>query len=154
VSIDKWAGIGFHPKEILEMADELSKEEKKQAMPRKEKKLGFLDRMIMIAQGENLPLGCKDDPAQEQFPELWRCLTETDAGKENVKEPGTLTIRMGPDGALVSLNDRSLNFTADASCKRLGDVFEAIESALNGESGQLRTNNRRAIKVRPKKKKQ
>lgn len=112
------------------------------------KRTNFLDRLIQQTVADQRQLGRGDDPAKEKLPNLWQWLTTTDAGVKHVKDPATLTIRIGPEGALASLADRSLGYALDVACPSLLDVLAAVEAALAGPSPSIRTIGKGEPKVR------
>lgn len=111
----------------------------------------FLDRLIAQTIGDNRKLGREDDPARENWPNLWDWLTRTDAGRDHVKDPATITIRVGPEGCLASLNDRSLGYAVDVACLHLGEVLPALEAALADPNPSIRQVGKGETKVRKRK---
>jgi len=111
----------------------------------------FLDRLIAQTIGDNRKLGRDDDPSKEQLPNLWDWLTRTDAGRDHVKDPATLTIRVGPEGCLASLNDRSLGYAVDVACPHLLGVLLAVEAALAEPNPSIRQVGKGETKVRKRK---
>lgn len=120
-------------------------------MAKAERRQSFLDRAIEQAIGDNVQLGRQDDPARELYPELWAWLSTTEVPGNRVKEPATLTIRLGPEGALVSLNDRALGYSVDVACQNLQDALPTLEKALTSDSTLVRRNTSRDPKVRKRK---
>jgi len=115
--------------------------------------VSFLDRLIQQTVADNRTLGRLDDPAREELPNLWAWLTTTEAGRDHVKDPATLVIRIGPEGCLVSLSDRSLGYALDVSCPHLSDCLESVEQALAGPNPSIRTVGKGEPKVRKRKSK-
>lgn len=114
-------------------------------------KVGFLDRLIQQTIADKRSLGKEDDPARERWPNLWEWLTKTTAGSNHVKDPATLTIRVGPEGALASLNDRSLGYALDVACPHLVDVLDAVERELASPDPAIRVLGKGEPKVRKRK---
>jgi hypothetical protein len=102
------------------------------------KKTSALDRMIAQAIGADRKLGLDDDPARQRWPTLWDWLTRIYVGRDNIKQPATITIRLGPDGALATLTDRDLGCSLDASSPTLEGLFQALEAALTADACPLR----------------
>lgn len=104
----------------------------------KEEKLSRLDRLVQSAMGAGRTLGDEADPAQTRWPKLWEWLSKIYFGSNLVKQPASLTIRLGPEGVIASLTDRDLGVTQDAACPHLEGIFEAMEKALNSASSPMR----------------
>ncbi len=60
-------------------------------------------------------------------------------GKDHVKQPATLSIRLGPEGVLVTLTDRDLAVSFDVACSSLTEAFAAMETALTSLSPPMRS---------------
>jgi hypothetical protein len=104
----------------------------------KEPKVSALDRAIQQAMGEGRHLGLEADPARERYPALWEWLSRIYVGRDQIKQPATLTIRLGPEGCLVTLTDRDLCVSMDASCASLTTALDAMEAALQAPNPALR----------------
>jgi len=114
-------------------------------------KVSFLQRAIEQAIGKDQSFGCLDDPAAERWPLLWEWLTSWRAGDLYVKTPPTITLRLGPGGALASVNDRDIAKALDVSFLHLADVFDAIEQALSSPNPAVRNIGRNEPKIRKRK---
>jgi len=117
----------------------------------KAEKQSFLDRLIQQTIGDSRTLGRSDDPARDSLPNLWDWLTRTDAGRDHVKDPATLIVRVGPEGILASLNDRGLGYALDVSCPHLEDVLRTVEAALAAPNPSVRQVGKGEPKVRKRK---
>jgi hypothetical protein len=117
-------------------------------MAKTDKPLSAFERAVLGAVGDNRPLGCPDDPAASTLPLLWQFLSTTQVGKDRVKQPATLTLRLGPGGVLVTLNDRDLALSIDCSCQHLEAAFMALESALASGNPIIRTHGKREPQLR------
>ena len=113
--------------------------------------LGALDRAIAQAIGDSRTVGREDDPACKQFPELWRWLSTINVGRDRVKAPALVTVRLGPEGVLVSLTDRDLGVSLDATCGNLSEVWAALESALTGSVPPVRSWGKKEPNLRKRK---
>lgn len=105
----------------------------------KESKPSALDRIIQQAIGAERKLGREDDPAREKFPNLWDWMSRIYVGKDNVKQPATLAIRLGPEGILVTLTDRDMAVSFDVAAPSLLLAFEAMETALASANPPMRS---------------
>jgi hypothetical protein len=92
-----------------------------------------LDRVIQSAIGDERVLGREDDPCRTRCPELWDWLSRHYVGRDRVKTPAVLTIRLGPEGCLATLTDRDLSVSIDVACPHVEDVFAALEAALTSD---------------------
>lgn len=101
-------------------------------------KLSHLDRVIQMAMGEGRVVGTADDPAAQRWPELWRWLTTIYIGRDDMKQPPSITIRAAPGGIMVSLTDRDLGVTVDAATAHLADALDALELALSSDNPSMR----------------
>lgn len=133
------------------MAIDESKKEQLKDKGATAKRVSFLDRAIQSAIGDNRVLGREDDPAREKYPELWRWMTQTDCPGNRVKQPATLMVRVGPEGILVSLNDRDLGYAVDVCCPHLTMILESLERALTSDNLAIRNNPKRDPNLRKRK---
>jgi hypothetical protein len=117
-------------------------------MGKADKKLSALERLVQEAMGEGKSFGNGDDPAKGKWPELWRWLSTCYIGRDHVKQPATLSIRLGPEGVLVSLFDRDLAVSIDVTAGSLEDSFQALENALTGPHPPVKSFGRREPRVR------
>lgn len=97
------------------------------------------DRAVQSAIGDDRPLGNPADPARERYPELWRWLSTVYVGKDRLKQPATLTIRLGPGGVLASLTDRDLCITVEVSVPELADTLAQVEAQLTAGNPVIRS---------------
>lgn len=103
--------------------------------PTPRRKLSPLDRAILAAVGEGRTVGRDDDPAATKYPEVWKWLTQTaDAANNYVLQPAVLSVQLGPEGVIASLNHRDLKVSCKVVCLALEDVWPALEAALTGEN--------------------
>lgn len=107
-----------------------------------------LDRAIQQAIGQDRSLGRDDDPARKKYPTLWDWLSRLYVGRDHVKTPATLTVRLGPEGVIVTLTDRDLSCSFDVACNHLQDALAAIEAALSGPSPPMRSWGRKEPQLR------
>lgn len=114
-------------------------------------RLSPLDRLIAQALGGERVLGAESDPAAKDYPQLWRWLTLTTAGPDHVKQPATITIRMGPEGVLATLTDRDMAASVDVACLHLSEVYAALEKALNSGITGVRSWGKSEPKLRKRK---
>ena len=110
-----------------------------------------MERLIAQAIGADRSLGRDDDPARKKYPQLWEWLSVIYAGKDHVKQPAVITIRLGPEGVLATLTDRDLAVSLDAACPFLGGVLEALEAQLTQAAPPIRTWGRKEPQVRKRK---
>jgi len=120
-------------------------------MAKSVQQLSAVDRAIAQALGDGLVLGREDDPAAKEFPQTWEWLRKVYVGKDRLKTPATLTIRLTPGGCLITLNDRDLAVAIDAACEHLGQALAALEAQLTGASTHVRTYGRREPSLRRRK---
>lgn len=111
-------------------------------------RLSHLDRVIQQAMGEGRVVGCDDDPAKERWPALWEWLTKIYVGRDDMKQPPSLSIRAAPGGIAISLTDRDLGVTVDAACAHLGDALDALEHALQNPNPSMRAWTNKEPKLR------
>jgi hypothetical protein len=128
--------------------DDSTKKEQLKDTGKTAKRVSFLDRAIQQAIGDERILGRQDDPAKAKFPELWKWLTQTECPGNRIKQPATLMIRMGPEGVLVSINDRDLGYAVDVCCTHLMEILEACERALTSDNPSIRTNPKKDPNLR------
>lgn len=95
-----------------------------------DRKLSALDRAILAAIGDGGTVGRQDDPARQQYPDVWEWLTKTDGGRDYIMQPAVITIQLGPEGVLAKLTHRDLKRNCGIACNHLGDVLEALQRAL------------------------
>lgn len=117
-------------------------------MARSNNRPSALDRLTQEAMGQGKVLGSQDDPARERTPELWAWLSTVYIGRDHIKQPATLSIRLGVGGVLVSLVDRDLCASIDATCGSLEGAFDAIEAALTSDTPALKSWGRREPHLR------
>ncbi len=96
----------------------------------KERNLSALDRLIAQAIGSERRLGNEDDPAVAEWPQLWSWLSTVYVGRDHVKTPAILSVRLGPACALCTLTDRDLSVSVDAAAPCLHGLFAAMEAQL------------------------
>lgn len=113
--------------------------------------VGALDRIIMAAIGDDRVLGREDDPCKLRCPSLWDWLSRRYVGRDRVKTPAVLTIRLGPEGALATLTDRDLSVSVDVACPHVEDVFAFLESALTSECPPIKTWGKKEPTLRKRK---
>lgn len=117
-------------------------------MSRSNHKPSALDKLIQEAMGEGKTFGNADDPARQRWPQVWEWLSRCYVGRDNIKQPAVLSIRLGPQGVLASLVDRDLAASVNVSCLTLESVFQAIEDALTGPNPPLSTWGRKEPRLR------
>lgn len=117
-------------------------------MAKSDKRVSALDRLIQEAAGDGKVLGRDDDPAAKEFPDLWQWLATVYVGRDHIKQPSTITIRLGPGGVLASLVDRDLSVSVDATCPHLAGVFTALQQALTGDAPPVKSWGRREPHLR------
>jgi hypothetical protein len=89
--------------------------------------------------GECKEIGSADDPARERYPQLWSWLATIYVGRDQLKNPAYLTVRLGPGGVTASLIDRDLSVLVEVSAGNLDDVLPALESALASDRPPLKS---------------
>jgi len=117
----------------------------------KDKPLSRIQRAIQQAIGEGRTVGADDDPAREQFPDLWEWLSTIYVGRDWTKDPATFTVQLGPEGVVISFSDRSLNQSCSVGCRHLGDVLGAIQAALIDPATAWRSWGKREPQLRKRK---
>jgi len=115
---------------------------------KKDRKLSAMDRVILQAMGEDRHVGKEDDPAKQQWPQLWEWLSTIYVGRDKIKQPAVLTITLGPEGVLCRLTDRDLAVSVNVSTAHLADVFPAIEAVLNAPDIPVQSWGKREPKLR------
>jgi len=120
-------------------------------MATESKRPGFLQRAIEQAVGKEQKFGRDDDPAVKKFPLLWGWLSTWEADKNNIKTPPGISIRLAPEGVLVSISDRDLARAVDVSCPHLEDVFKVMEAALGDPNCPVRIIGKGEPKIRKRK---
>lgn len=111
-----------------------------------------LDRAIQQAMGEGRVVGNADDPAKERWPELWRWLTTIYIGRDEMKQPPSITIKAAPGGVVISLTDRDLGISVDAFVGHLEDAIDALEQALNSDTPTIRAWSNKEPSLRKRRK--
>lgn len=104
-----------------------------------QRKLSALDRMLLQALGDGRTVGLADDPAAELYPELWKCMTQTEGGKDYILQPAVVTLQFGPAGCIATLTHRDLKWTLSVSCPHIGQALEVLEAALSSPNPPIRT---------------
>lgn len=104
-----------------------------------ERRLSALDRAIQSALGDGRTVGLENDPAAQQYPDVWQWLTKTDGGRDHVMQPAVITLQLGPEGCLVSLTHRDLRRACTIACPFLGDALESLQRALTSEHPPIRS---------------
>lgn len=124
-----------------------------QSTPKSDRSLSALDRLVLQAMGQGRSLGLIDDPARTDYPELWRWLSQIYWGEaqDRVVQPATLTVRLGPEGVLVSIYHRDLGASCDAACLHLADILPAIEAALTAHPSPVKVVARKEPTTRRRK---
>jgi hypothetical protein len=117
----------------------------------KPRKLSALERVLSQAIGDGQKFGRDEDPARVNWPNLWAWLTTIYVGRDSLKSPAVLTIRMGPEGAIASLTDRDLAVALDASSATLEGIFAEVERLLASETPPIRVWGKREPTVRRRK---
>jgi len=133
------------------VGDELKGDEKRAAL-KKDRKVSILDRLVQEAIGEGHQLGHPDDPAQQLYPELWRWMAQTSAGKAHTMEPGRLTLSLVPGGVLATVNHRGLNMAVETTALYLDDVLRQMEAVLASANPPIKHSSRGQEKIRKKSK--
>jgi hypothetical protein len=117
-------------------------------MGKTERRLSTFERAVAHAIGDGRELGSADDPARERFPQLWAWLATVYVGRDSIKNPAYLNVRLGPEGVVVSLIDRDLCTTVEVSCGHLEEALPAIEAALSSSSPPLKSWGRKEPHLR------
>lgn len=110
--------------------------------------LSAFERAVASAIGDERPLGCSNDPAQQSYPLLWQWLSTSYVGKDKIKTPAVLTVRLGPGGVLASLTDRDLAVTVEVCCAHLDNVLQETESQLGSSNPIIRSWGRKEPQLR------
>jgi len=117
----------------------------------KERMLSTLDRMIQRSIGREATMGGVDDDAQTKWPELWRWITSTDAGRDYVKDPAKITLRAVPGGFHVALQDIDLCVSVEVVTPHLCGFAEALEAALTSACPPVKKYGRTEKNLRKRK---
>ena len=96
----------------------------------KDRQLGFVERLVKTAIGDDLPLGNPDDPALQKYPLLCDWMQRVYVSRKEMKSPATLTLRAGPGGWYATISDRDLQLSLDVSHPELDGLFTRIEEML------------------------
>lgn len=102
-------------------------------------KVSALDRMVQQAIGADRVLGREDDVARKKYPTLWDWLSRIYLTGNHIKQPAIMTVRLGPEGCLVTLTDRDLAVSFDVACSSLTEAFAAMEAALSSPNPPMRS---------------
>lgn len=105
----------------------------------------------MMAMGENKVMGHQDDPAANKYPNLWEWLSKVYVGRDKLKTPASLSIRLGPEGALATLTDRDLGYSVEATSPSLEGLFAAIEKQLSDNPAALKQWGKKESNLRKRK---
>jgi len=117
-------------------------------MAKSDKKPTALQRAIESAMGEGRSVGADDDPAKTKYPELWQWLSNIYVRTDRLRTPATVSVTLGPSGALVTVSDRDLAVSCSAACEHLDDVFAALEKALTSDVQNIRSWGKKEPKLR------
>ncbi len=117
-------------------------------MGRSERQLSALEKAVAQAIGDSRALGNPSDPAIAKYPQLWAWLSTVYVGRDCIKSPAYLTIRLGVDGVVISLVDRDLCTTVEVSAGCLEDALPAIETALCSTNPPLKSWGRKEPRLR------
>jgi hypothetical protein len=98
--------------------------------------------------GNGRALGSPEDPARQQFPQLWTWMSTVYVGRDSIKNPAYLNIRLGQDGVYVSLIDRDLCTTIEVHAGTLGEALPAIEAALSQPNPPIKSRGRKEPHLR------
>lgn len=110
--------------------------------------LSALERSLQEALGKGVSFGLEDDPARTRFPLLWAWLTTAYVGRDHIKTPASFTVRMGPEGVLVSIVDRDLQKSVECFSEHLEGVFAAMEQSLSSPHPPIKSWGKKEPKVR------
>lgn len=133
------------------MAKEADKTTDKPVVNGTAKPLSSMERAILMAMGENKVMGHVDDDAATKYPMLWEWLSKVYVGRDKLKTPASLSIRLGPDGALATLTDRDLGYSVEATSKTLEGLFDAIERQLRDNPSSLKAWGKKEANLRKRK---
>lgn len=117
------------------------------------KPLSFMDRRVQAYSADGNSLGSVDDPAKESYPMLWEALTRTDVNEELVKTPAKITLQSAPGGFIATLYDSDMCYSLEVPLPYLGQLWELVEQAMNGEGGTLKVNTRKEPTLRKRRNK-
>jgi len=118
---------------------------------KKDRQLGFVERLVQQSIGDGRSFGADDDPARERWPAIWQFLSQVYVGRDRLRTPGRLTIQLGPGGVLVTLTDPDLSAALGASCANLGDALDAIETAAADPKAPWRSFGKKEPHLRKRK---
>lgn len=104
-----------------------------------------------MAMGDNKVMGHADDPAASKYPNLWEWLSKVYVGRDKLKTPASLSIRLGPDGALATLTDRDLGYSVEATSPTLEGLLAAIEAQLRDNPASLKSWGKKEAVLRKRK---
>lgn len=111
-------------------------------------KVSHLDKVIQQAMGEGREVGAADDPARERWPQLWEWLTRIYVGRDDMKQPATITIACAPGGVSVRLSDRDLGVSVETATAHLEDALDSLEVALNNPNPSIKAWGNKEPKLR------
>ena len=111
-------------------------------------RVSHLDKVIQQAMGEGREVGCADDPARERWPALWEWLTRIYVGRDDMKQPASITINAAPGGIMIRISDRDLGVSVSAATAHLGDALDAIEAALGSDTPAITSWGNKEPKLR------
>lgn len=120
-------------------------------MAKEPKKLSALDRAIQQAMGEGRSVGSEDDPARERWPNLWEWLARIYVGEDRMMQPGSISIMLGPEGAIATVSNRDLQMRVPVATPHLGDVFDALEKELAKERPNIQSWGKTEPRLRKRK---
>lgn len=117
-------------------------------MAKPERKLSSLERAVQQAIGDGRQIGSPEDPARERYPQLWAWLSTLYVGRDSLKNPAYLSIKLGPEGVTAALIDRDLCTAVEIATANLDDVLPALEAALAGPCPPLKSWGRKEPHLR------
>lgn len=133
------------------MAKEADKTTDKPVVNGTDRKMSSMERAVLHAMGENKTMGNQEDPAKERYPELWAWISTVHVGRDKLKTPASISVRLGPEGVLITLTDRDLAVSIDATCPTLDGVYAALESALASKNPAIKTWGKKEANLRKRK---
>ncbi len=133
------------------MAKESDKTTDKPMVNGTDRKLTAMERAVLHAMGENKVLGNAEDPAKQRYPNLWEWMSVVYVGRDRIKTPASLSIRLGPEGVLATLTDRDLAVSVDAVSPTLEGILAAIEKQLADNPASIKSWGKKEANMRKRK---
>lgn len=85
------------------------------------------DRLL---KGAESPYGLESDPSRDDYPALWRLLTQRVGAKGRAKQPATVRIEATPTGFRATLSDLTLSVALSVESEHIEGLWAALERGI------------------------